>query len=133
MENRLKTDVYGRKRQTSNRILMSTVSCSNLGQFVLYCTVKLKHELTALLPKTCGITFKYLPFDINVNLMVSNIANLLFLLIHMATNTFAFVQNTLVFDEIVNPWFFNSSYSWTNEHFLASPSYQNLVTDVCVG
>ena len=33
------------KRQTSNRILTSTVWCSNLGQFVLYSALKLKDEL----------------------------------------------------------------------------------------
>ena len=33
------------KIDVCSKALTATVSCSNLGQFVLYCTLKLKHEL----------------------------------------------------------------------------------------
>ncbi len=53
--------------QSFNRILTYTVWCLYLGQFVLYSTLKLKHELAAKLSKTWEITLKYLKIAINVN------------------------------------------------------------------
>ena len=61
-------DVYD-KPQTSNRILTSTVTRSNLGQFVLFLNLKLDHEFEHDLAayscrKRVKIIFKYMKFSV---------------------------------------------------------------------